>query len=429
MTSSSSFSTLDTPLETLRDVLSGFSPELSKNTCPNTIIIRNPPNPLAVLHDSSSVLRAQGTKLSLLLLNKPFTPSAIASVLTSISRECLPGLMSVSQISSPEMYGDVIHKEVHNGLRDLVSAIYRLADDVEAMTADADDDADALVLLEDQVGNKEDILQATGQVWSVCDRLIEIAKIGVVGVAMEKATEWGALIKDAIDEVEGWDPEAEDDFDMEVYIEAKEGESKQLVKEEQKEVNGIKTNGTEQPGMAHGGKDTELQSNDRPPSMASLQLTDIHATKAKVLKLLKLIRMLYPALRKRRISTFPPFTRTSSTASLPPSNQVTQFSLMLQFCSDFSAAADDLADALYDKVPNLVQAKMELMSIMAGRCVDEVKKGWNDEEDEFTEWITKWVARVEEVGGGIPEEELKSYQKESRRVSWMSSLPAGGIAH
>ncbi len=406
MTSSSSFSTLDTPLETLRDVLSGFSPELSKNTCPNTIIIRNPPNALALLHDSSSVLRAQGTKLSLLLLNKPFTPSAIASILTSISTECLPGLMSVSQISTPEVYGDVIHKEVHNGLRDLVSAIYRLANDVEAMTAAADDDADALVLLEDQVGKKEDILRVTGQVWSVCDRLIEIAKVGVVGVAMDRANEWEALIKDVIDEVEGWDPDAEDEFDMEDDSGAEEGESKQLVKDEQKEVNGIRT---EQRGMAHGGKDIDLQSNDRPPSMASLQLTDIHATKAKVLKLLKLIRMLYPALRKRRISTFPPFTRTSSTASLPPSNQVTQFSLMLQFCSDFSTAADDLADALYDKVPNLVQAKMELMSIMAGRCVDEVKNGWNDEEDEFTEWSTKWVARVEEVGGRIPEEELKSY--------------------
>ncbi|KAL8921002.1 MAG: hypothetical protein Q9172_004244 [Xanthocarpia lactea] len=410
MTSSSSSSTLHTPLEILRDLLRGFSPELSNNACPNTIKIHNVPNALALLHDSSSVLRAQGTKLSLLLLNKPFTPSAIASVLTSISSECLPGLMSAWEMSTPEVYGHVIHKEVHNGSQDLVSAISRLADDIEVMTEDADDDTDAL--LEDHVGKKEDILQVTGQVWSVCDRLIEIAKVGLVGVAMDKATEWEALIKDAIEEVEGWDPDAEDDFDMEFDSGAEEGESKQLVKEEQKEVNGIKTNGTEQPGMAHRGKDIELQSNDRPPLMASLQLTDIHATKAKVLKLLKLIRMLYPALRKRRISTFPPFTRTSSTASLPPSNQVTQFSFMLQFCGDFSTAADDLADALYDKVPNLVQAKMELMSIMAGRCVDEVKKGWNDEEDEFTQWSTKWVARVEEVGGRIPEEELKSYQKD-----------------
>ncbi|KAL8861580.1 MAG: hypothetical protein Q9178_002104 [Gyalolechia marmorata] len=412
MTPPPPFSTLSTPLETFRDVLSGFSPERSNNTCPNTIMFRNPPNALALLHNSSSVLRAQGTKLSLLLLNKPFTPSAIESVLTSISRECLPGLMSISQICTPDVYGDVIHQEVHNGLRDLVSAISRFTDDVKAITEDAyddsdddtDDDADALVMPEDHVEKKEDILQVTGQVWSACDRLIEIAKVGVVGVAMDKANEWEALIKDAIDEVEGWDPDTEDDFDIEFDSGPEEGESKQLVKEEQKEVNGIKTNGTEQPGMAHGGKDIDVQSNDRLPLMASLPITDIHVTKAKVLKLLKLIRMLYPALRKRRISTFPPFTRTSSTASLPPSDQITQFNLILQFCGDFSDAADDLADALYDKAPNLVQAKMGLMSIMAGRCVDEVKKGWNDEEDEFTEWSMKWVARVQEVGGRIPEE-------------------------
>ncbi|KAL9009506.1 MAG: hypothetical protein Q9180_009396, partial [Flavoplaca navasiana] len=121
--------------------------------------------------------------------------------------------------------------------------------------------------------------------------------------------------------------------------------------------------------------------------------------------------MLFPALRKRRISTYPPFTRLDTTSSLPPVHQIKQFSDMLAFCEDFSTATDDLAGALYDRAPDPVQTKMEFMIAMACRCVDRVKKSWNGEDDEFTEWSGKWVARANEIGDMAPEEESKLTQR------------------
>ncbi|CAO1598389.1 hypothetical protein XANCAGTX0491_002158 [Xanthoria calcicola] len=407
MSSPLSSGVLSTPLGTLKILLQSFSDQLS-NLNPNKTTISNPPNALALLHDSTSVLRAQGTKLSLLLLNKPFTPSAIASILTSISAECLPGLMTVYEICSPDVYGKVTQNEVRTQLRDLVAAIRQLADDITCM-----DTPDGLEEFEQSSGKREEILQVTGQVWSVCDRMLATAKIGIVGMAMNKAKESEALIKDAIDELEAWDPDAEDEFDMDVDSEPEEETSRQVISREalEKQQQGIDS--AQETGMKHPtkGNDPELQSTSQPPSTENPPTTDIHAAKSKALKLLKLLKMLYPALRKRRISTYPPFTRLNPTSSLPPWHQVKRFSYMLSFCEDFSTATDDLADVLYERAPNLVQAKMELITTMACRCVDEVRKGWDEEDDEFTEWSGKWIARVKEVGGGVPEEELKLFQK------------------
>ncbi|KAL8780651.1 MAG: hypothetical protein Q9213_006360 [Squamulea squamosa] len=410
MHGSPSSGTFRTPLETFRALLKGFSNQLSNANLPGKSDVPDPPNALALLYDSASILRAQGTKLSLLLINKPFTPSAIAAILTSISGECLPGLMSVYEICSPEVYGNTIHNEVRNGLRDLVLAVHRLADDIQLMSelADACEDADALEKLEDIAGKREDIMQATGQVWNVCDRMIAIANKGIIRVAIDKVKEWEALIKDAIDEIEEWDPDAEDDFNVDGDSDSEEGGNRHVVRGKENGANSIKTNGVEQQG-----NDSEHQSNNQPPLLDSLQITDIHSAKATALKLLKLIKMLYPALRKRRISTFPPFTRNSSTEHLHPRSQIAQFSNTVQFCEDFSTLTDDVADALYDGTVSVVQGKMELMTTAAARCVESVKKGWDGEEDEFAAWSGKWIARVKEVVGEIPEEELKHYQQSS----------------
>lgn len=226
------------------------------------------------------------------------------------------------------------------------------------------------------------------------------------------------MIKDAIEELAEWDPDADNDFDMDLDSEPEEKSSEERVSDpvgndKQHQVNGTPTMGIEHPsnGTVLDEDDIKLSSTSQPPSTNLPTTADIHSLKAKVLKLLKLIKMLFPALRKRRISTYPPFTRLDTTSSLPPARQIKQFSEMLAFCEDFSTATDDLAGALYDRAPDLVQAKMELMIALACGCVDRVKKGWNEEEDEFTEWSGKWIARANEIRGMTPEEESKLSQR------------------
>ncbi|KAL9625892.1 MAG: hypothetical protein Q9204_007758 [Flavoplaca sp. TL-2023a] len=415
MSSPPSSTVFSASLKILKGLLNSFSDQLS-NCAPNKTSISNPPNALALLHDSISILRAQVTKLSLLLLNKPFTPSAIASVLTSISTECLPGLMTVYEVCSPDTYGKVMQTEVRNQLRDLVSAMRHLGDQTASMPDFANMNApEGPEGSKDLIGRREEILQVTGQVWSVCDRILAIASFGIVGLAMNNAKQWEALIKDAIEELEEWDPDADDDFDMDLDSEHEEKSSGEKVSgsavkdEQQHQVNDAPTVRIKHQsnGTVLDEDNTTLSSTSQPPSTDPPPMTNIHSTKAKVLKLLKLIKMLFPALRKRRISTFPPFTRLDTTSSLPPVHQIKQFSDVLAFCEDFSTATDDLAGALYDQAADAVQAKMELTIAMACRCVDRVKKGWNEEEDEFTAWSGKWIARARDVADVTPEEDLK----------------------
>ncbi|KAL8725300.1 MAG: hypothetical protein Q9166_007449 [cf. Caloplaca sp. 2 TL-2023] len=390
---------LKKPLSTLTTLLNSFSSQLSRPVL-KSHDDSSPPNAVSLLYDSSSLLRAQITKLSLLLLNKPFTPSAIASILTSIFGECLPGLMAVYELCAPEVYDDMMYKEVRQILKQCVARLSGLVEVIPRTDK-------ALTVLESR---REDILQATGQVWDTCDRMIKISDLGISGLALEKVKEWESLVKDAVEEVEGWDPDnEEEDFDISLIEDGdnSEEENKPPVKEEEEEknINGVTKNGT-----AH-------RDIDNLSSMDSLRITDIYDTKAQVLKMFKLIRMLYPALRKRRISTFPPFNRTSTMSSLPSKPQMHRFSDLIEFCEDFPTAVDDLAVELYDRNIVVVRGRLVLMSKRAKTCIegvkedldrgkkgrDGVRKGWSGEEDEFTEWSGKWLARVKEVGGGIDE--------------------------
>ncbi|KAL8981945.1 MAG: hypothetical protein Q9177_005424, partial [Variospora cf. flavescens] len=169
----SSHKTLSIPLSNLTTLLQTLQAALShpppKPTTPD------PPNALSLLHDSSSLLHAQTTKLSLLLLTPPFTPTAIASILNSISSSCLPGLMSVWELCDARRYSSTLQEEIRALLRDMVTGMLGLA---------------GMVSRDENVkgeGKREEILQATAQVWQVCERMNKVAGMGITGVAVEKA--------------------------------------------------------------------------------------------------------------------------------------------------------------------------------------------------------------------------------------------------
>ena len=47
------------------------------------------PNPLNVLKDACEILKARAATLSLLIINKPFSPRALSEVLSAINNSCL----------------------------------------------------------------------------------------------------------------------------------------------------------------------------------------------------------------------------------------------------------------------------------------------------------------------------------------------------
>ncbi|RMZ79053.1 hypothetical protein DV737_g3555, partial [Chaetothyriales sp. CBS 132003] len=128
------------------------------------------PSPLLLLAAAAKSLKAQVTKLSLLTVTAPFTPSAVATTLQAVNDSVLPTLVTAAL---------------------LVSA--------DGFTASFATECRAYVT------------EATGRVWQDCDVVVAFAEGGIPMFVVSKAKQWLELMKDAVAELQQWDPEEEVD--------------------------------------------------------------------------------------------------------------------------------------------------------------------------------------------------------------------------
>lgn len=222
------------------------------------------------------------------------------------------------------------------------------------------------------------VLASTGVLWESCDKLIDLASTGLVSLAVKKADAYHALIKDAIAELEEWDlNELDSDSDSDSDIEPL---------QEQLQNTHIKADGNI--SNLTPAKDTTSP----PPTSIPYLLTQ-------TLSHLRLLRLLYPALRKRRLLTFPPLTSTtpiSFTSSSPP--QLQRLDTIMNHLKRFSEEADEVAGALYEGKEEDVRKGLNGLREMGVNCVEGARFDWEDGEDEFSEWGVKWVRRMGEMG-------------------------------
>ncbi len=159
------------------------------------------PSALVLLHAAATALRAQVTKLSLLAITPPFTPSAVKTCLGPLNESILTSLVTAALLTTPDLFTPAFSAECRN----LAAATLR---DLKTL----------LELLEAQsrVGNsstplsepgKKAFTEATGRIWDDCDKLTPLASEGVPGFVVRKAKQWLDLMKDAVKELEEWDPE------------------------------------------------------------------------------------------------------------------------------------------------------------------------------------------------------------------------------
>src|SRR5438876_242251 len=116
--------TLTTTLSLLRQFLSSLS-----TTPPPTTTTTNPPtasDPLPLLSTAATLTKAHTTKLSLLLLTPPFTPTAISGVLHDLSAGALPVMMTAVEQCSPEVWGQTLSDEVRGGVRRVLRGLVAL---------------------------------------------------------------------------------------------------------------------------------------------------------------------------------------------------------------------------------------------------------------------------------------------------------------
>lgn len=334
---------LQKTISSTKFLLESFDKALSYPSAvnPTTTSTSSSPNPLALVSDASSILKAQTTKLSLLILNKPFTPSAITYVLTSLSTSCLPALISALELCLPATHSALLHQHI----RTLLSRAFRA---LSALLATVPQDERSNAKLGDR-----DTLAVTGLLWETCDSMAKVASTGLSALAIEKLDTYHSLLKDAIAELEEWDPNEDTDTDS--------------------------NPDSDYPMI--------------PSSSSTTRPSQIPYLLTLTLRLLRHIRLVYPGLRKRRIRPFPPLALPSdSTPTSPPTpSQIHSLDALLTSLGAFSSEADEIAGALYAGDEKEVLRRLKSLREQAYACIHDVINDWKGAKDEFSTWAQKWL--------------------------------------
>lgn len=331
-------------------LLSQFSASLATPTA--TTRIENPPNPLRVASDAAKLVKAHTTKVSLLAINKPFTPSAICTVLKELSGTCLPAMMSAVQICEQE-------KSSWTGMmaRELQIRVARVLKEMEMLLGEVQSTAAGK-----QATSRRDSLRSTAVVWESCDALIELEKGGIAGLALQKAQQYQETVKDALSELKEWREGEDTDF---------EGQGDGLLDSDDEGVDGDKDS-------------LELDifnaANSMPkdrPELASL----VVEAEGK----LKKVTILYQALIKRRLKTLDQSPNSEAIAKLD--------SLMMRL-KRIPPQIDDMVGKFYDlDEESAEQALVKVMTEAKNAC-QGVSTDWSGEEDQFTPWLSQWTTAV-----------------------------------
>jgi hypothetical protein len=212
---------------------------------------------------------------------------------------------------------------------------------------------------------KQEVLSATGVLWEACDALTKLCTNGVVGLVVQKAGELRAVLLDAMEELKEWGDDIENDEDNAEGSDDDEddmfGASNKLGKD-----------------------DTELK-----------EILDTS------MKKLKMVGMLYQALIKRRLKTYPTNILVASSADSESKDRTSTAAITLDklmaLLKSIPNTVDDLASAFYDLDQDEAKQTLDKCTLEAKSAAEIVKQSWSGSDDEFTIWSDKWVAALNAV--------------------------------
>ena len=317
---------------------------------------------LALARDSSSLVRAHSTKLSLLLINEPFTPSAVSTVIRELIKGPIPGLASAAQVCDINRYTAVLRRE-------LAYRAQRVLAELEVLLQKVPKDGKVLA-----GGNRDSgkgSLTTTGVLWSACDDVTKLANMGVGGFFVKKVEEWRDTLKDVMEELKEWGEEEPDDEDDD---------------DDEDDVDDL----ADQLGDSH--ISTQDMLDDLMNSQPTIPRSDPDGIRPRLdstLKRLRLVALLYQAITKRRLKKLPPIPPTEPTSKLP--QQLDELAKTLQ---ELPNQFGDLAGTFYDLRPDEIDEGMEICFGEAFTVSEVLSKSWDGSKDEFTEWAEKFQVEI-----------------------------------
>lgn len=335
-------------------------------------------NAFNLAHDAAKLIKAHSTKLSLLIINAPFTPTAITKVLQELASGPLPALASAIEVCDARRYTKIAQSELLWRVQKVLAEFGNLLDIVPL---------DGKVLSADQKNgptgtSANGSLAATGVVWQACDSLMDLQSIGIAGLVIKKAEQYRDTLKDAIEELHEWgleeDSDNPDDDDDEAGSGSEDGDNE---------------------------RDAQDEIDDMFGSGAHIPKSDPEKIRPRLVsseRKLKMMALLYNAAVKRRFKPLSaltlPASQSAAEKALPAgvieavpaeqANPAQRIDTILDSLRQIPDAADELANAFYEMDSEGIDEAMKECFAAGTKASDLLAKDWHGKEDEFTEWVS-----------------------------------------
>ncbi|RDW67123.1 uncharacterized protein DSM5745_08989 [Aspergillus mulundensis] len=352
---------LEIVLKTTLTLIEQFQSTLSSTQANSTLAASEKDlDPLPLLSTSSTALKSHVTKLSLLAINSPFTPSAVATTLSTLNESVLPSLVTAALLITPESHTRAFQTEIRVLTGTSLKELSLLVKEVQTI---AEEKAEKKSL---EQAEKNAVTAVAGRVWDACDVLVDVAAKGVVGFLVKRAEQYRDLVRDAVEEIEEWDPDEEGD---EFFDDLLDGDKDESAADEE---------------------DDEDQDEDEEGSAA------LRARKRDALRILKPVAQIYPAIITNRLK--------KASVSLAPSDIGTLEEVMLNL-QRIPDHIDEVAGALYEDDPDKFTRRVGKIKESAFKAIELVVLPWGLKQenagDKFTTWSKTWTKVVEEVSKSI----------------------------
>ncbi|CAK7232963.1 hypothetical protein SEUCBS140593_008441 [Sporothrix eucalyptigena] len=176
-------------------------------------------NAFALARDASTLIRAHGTKISLLMINEPFTPSAIGTVIKELDSAIL-SLGTAAQQCYGDRYTNHVRQEmarrcmsVLEQTQHLLNAIPRDGRVVPEAQRTGGAGTGTSSRHQSKAMADRGSYTKIGILWAECDSLVAFCKGGVDGFLVQVVTQLAEQLKDEQEELREWGDEEDDGDD------------------------------------------------------------------------------------------------------------------------------------------------------------------------------------------------------------------------
>ncbi|KAI1260682.1 hypothetical protein F5Y18DRAFT_249042 [Xylariaceae sp. FL1019] len=363
---------LITQFETLLHSIALDKPVAHSSAAPDTPAVAGSVDALALAHDSASLVKAHTTKLSLLVINEPFTPSAIARVLRELVAGPIPGLASAVQVCEVHSHTSVTRHELawrcYRVLKELRGFIELIPLDGKTLSANKKNGAK---------GDKGSMV-STGVIWAACDDVILLKKLGIAGLLVKKAEEYRDTLQDVLDELKEWSEEVEEEED--------DDDDDDDDSEGDGQVQGV----TDQMNATHLSAQEMIDDLMTAQHIPRGDPDRIRERLDSCLKRLRLTALLYSAIIKRRLKALPPLSDTTSSV-------MQRLDELFPILKRLPLRFGDAACAFYELDPVAIDNALDTCFFDAFAAAEMLKSPWDKSKgtsDEFTTWADKFQTSI-----------------------------------